>query len=714
MSIDVRAQIRTVRKRWPILVLAVAASVGGTFFWTYRQPRIFEASCSVIIDSMAPQYLQGIKDVVEMGTGSYWGNREFYETQYRIMTSKDIALRAVDKLGLVNDIDYPVPNAAQVKNRTPEMLAGMVAGQTKIVPVKESRIANIVVRDRLPQRAALIANAMADAYIEKNLEYKMEGSRTAQDWFLDQAGDLAAKLKKSETELFEFRQRKQLLDVSLDDKQSMTSENMRTYNQKLADVRARIIDLESNRKFILAAQNNIEEQESLPEIRNNTIVQALKTMHFDLLRKKAELETTYGEKHPAMERLKQQVLTVNRDYVAEIRKVLKSLDTQYLALRESEKSLASVMEKEKRQALEIAKVDVEYRPLFREAENNQKLYQTVTQRQKETGLSGLIRSNNVRTLERAVRNDAQVSPRLMFNLSMALGLGLTLGIGLAFLIEALDNTLKSQEQVEAILGVPVLGIVPIIGDLGDRKLTPEELRDRDMGVFRDPKSSAAESCRSIRTNLMFLSPERPLRSMVVTSPGPQEGKTTTAISLAISTAMAGTRVILVDTDLRRPRVHRSFGMPNVTGVSNLIVGETTLDEAVRHTEVPNLDVLTCGPTPPNPAELLHTDRFKNLIRDLTARYDRVIFDSPPISLVTDPAVIANLTDGVVLVVRGGVTTRDAAAYARRQLGDAKAHILGAIINHVDLSDKGYYYHYARYYRGYSKYGRYYAEESGKA
>ncbi len=391
MGIDVRAHVHTVRKRWPILVLAVAASVGGTFAWTYRQPRIFEASCSVIIDSMAPQYLQGIKDVVEMGTGSYWGNREFHETQYRIMTSKDIALRAVDKLGLVNDIDYPVPNTGQVKNRTPEMLAGMVAGQTKIVPVKESRIANIVVRDRLPQRAALIANAMADAYIEKNLEYKMEESRTAQDWFLD------------------------------------------------------------------------------------------------------------------------------------------------------------------------------------------------------------------------------------------------------------------------------------------------------------------------------------LRSMVVTSPGPQEGKTTTAISLAISTAMGGTRVILVDTDLRRPRVHRSVGLPNVTGVSNLIVGETTL-EAVRHTEVPNLDVLTCGPTPPNPAEWLHTERFKNLIRDLTARYDRVIFDSPPTSLVTDPAVIANLTDGVMLVVRGGVTTRDAAAYARRQLGDAKAHILGAIINHVDLSDKGYYYHYVRYYRGYSKYGRYYADASdgGKA
>jgi capsular exopolysaccharide synthesis family protein len=341
------------------------------------------------------------------------------------------------------------------------------------------------------------------------------------------------------------------------------------------------------------------------------------------------------------------------------------------------------------------------------------MYGIIATRQKEIDITGPMKTNNVRVLERAVVPGIPVRPRPVQNLLLGLLIGLGTGVGLAFVIEALDNTLKTQADVEQVLGVPVVGLVPIIGapPAGEAAEAGDHLRERDLGVFLDPKSVAAECCRSIRTNILFMSPDRPLRTMVVTSPSPQEGKTTTAINLAITMAQAGGRVLLVDTDLRRPRIHRAFGMKNVIGISNAIVGEKTIEEVVFQSVVPNLDICPCGPLPPNPAELLHTRKFKDLMAECGRRYDRVIFDSPPTSAVTDPVIVGHLADGVVLVVRAGHTTREAALFARRQLEDAKAQLLGCIINQVNPTDP--YYNY--YYRSY-QYGGYYGprEEGAKA
>jgi succinoglycan biosynthesis transport protein ExoP len=307
-------------------------------------------------------------------------------------------------------------------------------------------------------------------------------------------------------------------------------------------------------------------------------------------------------------------------------------------------------------------------------------------------------------LERAVVPTVPIRPRPIQNLVIGLMLGLGIGIGLAFLIEALDNTLKTQADVEQVMGVPVLGLVPIIGSApgAEASRQNDNLRERDLGVFLDPKSIAAECCRSIRTNILFMSPDRPLRTMVVTSPSPQEGKTTTAINLAVTMAEAGGRILLVDTDMRRPRLHRSFGVPNQSGISTVIVGKATLQEAIKRTDVPNLDVLTCGPVPPNPSELLHTERFRVVLADCAKLYDRVILDSPPTSAVTDPAVLGNLSDGVVLVVKAGETTREAGLHARRQLMSAKARLFGVVVNAIDFSNPAYGYDY--YYRNYYRYG----------
>lgn len=706
---DLDAYLRTLRRRWKAIAVAMAVILGGVSAWTYRQPKIYRTSTSVVIDPMAPQVLSGVKDVVELGTGSYWANREFYETQYRIIKSVEVAERVIEILGLENDLDYPFAGAGKdpKKNRN---LPALLLSSVTVSPIKDSRIANIVVEDRNPQRGAKIANAFAQAYLNNNLDYKLEGARDANVFLGDQVTSLSERLIRADQRVFEFRKQNQLLDVSLDTRQNISVQNVQSYNQKLADVRARRAQAEGNRRQIQIARDNIAEQESIPEVRQNAVIQQLRVVYVDLSKTRAEMEARYGAKHPNITAIDRKISAIKNDYAVEVDNVLKASEKEYQILLDTEKALVKLIDIERREAMQLAKLEVEYRPLVREAENIQKIHAVLTQRQKETGVSGLVRSNNVRVLDPAVPAKAPAKPRVFLNIALALLTGLVLGVAFALGIDALDNTLKSQDQAEAILGVPVLGMVPIIWhSRARRKPSAEEQRALDLGVFNDPKGSVAEACRSIRTNLLFMSPEAPLRSLVVTSPGPQEGKTTTAISLAITMAQAGGRVLLVDTDLRRPRIHRSFGVANEKGVSNVILGDKTLDETVIASLVPGLDILACGPIPPNPAELLHTARFKEVMKACEARYDRIIYDSPPTSAVTDPAIIGNLADGVLLVIRSAYTTRHAAAFARRQLGDAKARVLGAVVNHVNLSDRAYNYQYSRYYRSY-RYGGYYRDE----
>jgi capsular exopolysaccharide synthesis family protein len=280
-------------------------------------------------------------------------------------------------------------------------------------------------------------------------------------------------------------------------------------------------------------------------------------------------------------------------------------------------------------------------------------------------------------------------------------MGLLSGLLLAFATESLDNTVKTPEAAEELVGAPMLGVLPRLTEAKQRLMADAPVRD--LTVHENPTSMAAEACRSIRTNLMFLSAQKEIQHIVVTSPGPQDGKTTVAISLAITMAQAGGRVLIVDTDMRKPRIHRSFGIKADQGISTAIMGNAMLKDVIVHSEIPNLDILPCGPNPPNPAELLHTDRFREILAQIRQNYDKVILDAPPTGPVTDPAIIGSITDGVVLVLRAGHTTREAAAYARRHLADGGARILGLVINQTDRRSGRYGYGYSYY----APYGRYY-------
>ncbi|HEY5952592.1 MAG TPA: polysaccharide biosynthesis tyrosine autokinase, partial [Kofleriaceae bacterium] len=305
-----------------------------------------------------------------------------------------------------------------------------------------------------------------------------------------------------------------------------------------------------------------------------------------------------------------------------------------------------------------------------------------------------IDSTNVRPLDPALVPYAPVSPSLRKNVVAAVVLSLIAGLGLVFLIVLFDRSIKSTEDAVQATGAPLLGIIPVIDE---SELAESTNSNRDLYVHRNPGSSVAECCRSLRTNVLFSAADRQLKTIVISSANPREGKTTTVIYLGTTMAQSGQRVLLIDTDMRRPRLHASLGVSRQTGLTNLIVGDHAIDDVIKTTEIPNLYVLPCGPPPPNPAELLMTQRFQAILAELGTRFDRIILDSPPLGIVTDAVVLSKHTDGVILVAKSGKTLRDELKRAARQIRDVDGKIFGTIVNAIiPNSRSGYYYSYYGY------------------
>ncbi|MFN7135186.1 MAG: polysaccharide biosynthesis tyrosine autokinase, partial [Myxococcales bacterium] len=389
-------------------------------------------------------------------------------------------------------------------------------------------------------------------------------------------------------------------------------------------------------------------------VASNQFVNALKLKYLDVQNEVNELLERYGPEHPKMQAAQEKLKTAKTHLQTEIDAILVAALSEADEIQATEQNLERLLDEVKKEAFENNKKEMDYKRLAREEENNQRLYDLVLKRMKELDLSGLLKSNNIRVLDPAKVSRVPIKPNVRKNIGLAAALGLFAGVALAFLLEYQDRSIKGHADIEA-LGVNFLGLIPSIPG-GE----PTRPADRDLYVMRQPKSTVAECCRTIRTNLLFLGPDKPIRTLVVTSAGPQEGKTTTLINVGMTFAQSGNRVLLIDSDMRRPRLHKSFGVSNEVGLSTLIVGEGSIDDAIKNTEVPGLFVLPSGPVPPNPAELLHTENFKKITQELTQKFDRVIFDSPPIGAVTDPLVLANQMDGTLLVLKMFRTNKDLA------------------------------------------------------
>ncbi|MEZ4441063.1 MAG: polysaccharide biosynthesis tyrosine autokinase [Polyangiaceae bacterium] len=699
------------RKYWGTALIATVVTIVATVFFTLGQTKIYEAHATVLFDPTPPRPLGSrVESVVDMGSGSFWNNQEFYETQYNIIKSRRVALTVVTELGLQNDgafLDNLPPGEQPAVNRTktPELAAEELRKRLSVEPIKDSRMASVKLRDANPERAQRILNVLLETYVDQNLEEAMASTSSATDWLKSQLDALKTDLEASELELHQYKKENDIMSVAFDDQSSMLAEEMSQINAELSRVRAAQLEASARSSVLNSAPSDDPTLIQANELLQSPLMVTLRSQYAEAVRERdAQIASGKGKHHPEVAAAQSRVDAAKEAILKEIKNVKRAVNREAAKVARHAGGLKGMLEEAKKRAHEHNLKEIEYRRLRRAKDNTEKLYELVLERTKETDLAQMLRINNVSIVDHPLVPTAAISPRVPVNLSVGVLLGLLLGAAMAIGRGLMDRTLKLPEDIEHDLGQTLLGVLPKMNRQADKKEEKRRRRGRiqpsanlELVVHEDPTSSIAEAARAVRTNLMFMAPDTPYERLLVTSAGPSEGKTTVACCVAIAMAQAGQRVLLIDCDLRRPRVRRIFHAPSELGVTTVLL-EDNLQEAVFESEIPNLSILPSGPVPPNPAELFHTDRFKSLIEEASRHYDRVIIDSPPVVAVTDPAILSTLVDGTLLVVQAHQTRKDVARHALRSLQAVGGHLAGVVLNSVDFSRSEYKYSYYYYQR----------------
>jgi polysaccharide biosynthesis transport protein len=543
--------------------------------------------------------------------------------------------------------------------------------------------------------SALVANALAKSYIEQNLEFKFLSSKEASDWLGERLGEQRKQVAASEQALQRYRE--QTDAVSLEEKQNIVVQKLSDLNTAVTKAKTERIQKQAAYDQIRTLQNDRAALDTFPAILSNTFIQQQKGELADLQRQQAQLSDKLGPNHPDMVKLSSAIRAAESRIQGEIAKVVQAMRNDYQQSQAQEQSLTAALEQGKNDALALNRKGIEYGVLARDAASNRQIFESLMQRTKETGISGELKTSNIRVVDAAETPRLQTSPNTLNNLLLALFGGGTLAVGLAFFFEYLDSRIKGPDEIKQHLGLPFLGMVPALFD----KAIENPL------ISNGVPNNFSESFRNIRTNLLFSSAEEGGRSVVITSTGPGEGKTAVATNLAVALAQAGVRVLIVDADMRKPRVHTVFARSQEPGLSNVLVGNAKASDAVQTTTVAGLWVIAAGTAPPNPAELLGSKRFKDFLASLSQHFDWVIIDTPPVMAVTDSSVVAHLATGVLFVVGSEMTSRHAAQRALEQLQHARSKFTGGVLNRVDLQHNSYY--YSQYYR--REYSDYYQKAS---
>ena len=721
LEIDIRDYLRTMLKhRWTIITCFLLVFVSVAIY-TFTATPIYQASAQLIIEKDNPNILS-IEEVLSVDSSG----TDYYQTQYKIIESRSLARKVIQKLHLETSEEFfPAPKEdffstmkqsvggtlqtwkagiislfktdgdAEVpqKEASDQGLVNTFLSRLTVEPVRNSRLVFIRFEAKDPRMAANIVNALAQAYIDQGMEAKLEASQNAVKWLDDRVQEERSKVEAAELKLQRYKEKNSIITDFSNDSENITAQKLAELNSQVVEAETRRVEAQTRYEQTLRLINQPSMLDSIPEILNNSLIQRIKTDEVDLSKRFSELSKKYGPKHPQIVALKAEMKTLDLQRKAEIKKVVNSLKNEYEVSQAREDSVKRALVKIKKEALGLNKKAIEYGVLSREAESSRQMYDLLIKRFKETALTEDIKTGNVRIVDRAEVPQGPIKPKKQLNLLLALIVGLTLGVGLAFFLEFMDNTLKTPDDIKRFLKIPYLAPIPYY-DLGEPGGGPYS---RELITQHFPKSTASEAYRGLRTSLLFSSADAPPQVIMITSAGPGEGKTLTSANLAATMAQSGSKVILLDCDLRRPRMHKIFNLNRDMGISNILAGSMEASELVTKTDIENLSVIPSGPIPPNPSELLGSQRMRKLVDELRQHYDRVIIDSSPITAVTDASVLCDVVDGVVFVVRSGRTVRDVVKNALDSLHMVKAKVLGAVLNGVNVGKEGYYYYQYNYY-----------------
>ena len=690
------------KRKWFVLGFALLVIV-TTFIMTKRQKKVYQASVQIVIDLHAPQYLARTgTEVMSLGMNGGWNTREFLETQFRIIRSRLVGEIVVRRLKLHQDEEFlGVLKIKDAEKRSRALknadAISILLSRVIVEPSSDSRVVRIKVTDYRPARARLIANAMAEAYADQNVNRKVSAALDAVKWLDEQTTTLRRDVTDAENAVLDFKRHHNILNSSLETQQQLVSVDLQDARKRLRD---NIDEKEAMESKLSAVKGvTIEEVSSgVEEIYANGLIQRMKERIVKLEADRTDLLKKYLPKHPDIQTIDQNIKRTQELLGKEVEAVRNTLQRKYRVLAGQNTALKSDVARLEELARQTQAHELTYRRLNGVVEAKKSLYNQMLTRHKEAELQAQTRANNVRVLDEALLPKVPIRPRPFFNLLAAIFVGFVGGIGFALLIDRLDNSVKSQADLEH-AGLHFLGLVPAMNEMRRKGTKHDLIENPDRCVIDFPTSAAAECVRTIRTNLLFMSPDNKLRTMMVTSAGPREGKTCTCINIAATMALSGSRTLVIDSDLRRPRMHKVFGMRNVKGLTNLVMdAELPVSSMVQTTEVPNLDILCAGPLPPNPSELLHTRGFSNTLSRALEEYDRIILDSPPVGAVTDAQVLGQQVDGCVLVVSAMQTRRFMMAKAIKLLRDVNVNLLGGLLNNLSVGTEGYGQYYYTYYR----------------
>ncbi len=694
---DVYKYLRILTKyRWLIigttftsLILAIAI--------TFLITPVFRATARIQIDRETMNVVGKDKLQEEAGNAGI----EFYQTQYELLGSRSLAERVASTLALANDPNFQTKNSTTLIGVINELIFGPSKEQTntsasfeeknlKIVetlrksvtvsPIRGSKLVDINVDHINPVEAQRVATGYAEIFIADNLDRRYDASSYARKFLEERIQQLKVKLEDSEKQLVVYADQQGI--IKLDDKNTLAGTDLETINTKLADARN-----ERQKREAVWLQAQAAQGFGLQEILDSDAVKANRKLRTELSAEYQQKLALYKPAFPAMAQLRNQIKELDRQVQTEISAIKTSIKAQYEAALSQETELEALLVSTKSEVVDQRNRSIQYNILQREVDTNRTLYDGLLQRYKEIGVTGAVGTNNISVVDKAALPQLPRSPKLSLNLALGLISGLLLGLLMALGLDYIDDSFKVPEDIEREIGVAVLGVSPV----------PTSGLSIDDELL-DARSAASEAVRSLRTGLQFATSHGLPKTLLVTSSKPSEGKTTNSIALAKSLAQIGLNVLLIDGDLRNASVHKRLLCSNEVGLSNYLVGSKMPDDVVQGTNTEGLVVMTAGPLPPNPAELIAGPRMMSLLALGAESFDIVIIDGPPIMGLADAPLLSSQVQSTLLVVAANETRRNVVKVALRRLNMARASVIGALLTKFNSKQSGYGYGY-----GYGEY-----------
>ncbi|NLN60471.1 MAG: polysaccharide biosynthesis tyrosine autokinase [Deltaproteobacteria bacterium] len=706
---------RVIMKRRKLILTTLLVVLAVVIVYVFSAVPIYRGTTQLLIERANPNLLSPQEIFAIDPSG-----QDFYQTQYRILESRAISREVIRRMNLDGHPLYKPSDdagfslfspaswfssgepARSLSSSPDEREAALVSTfQTglAIKPVRNSRIVEISFDSPDPKLAAGAANTLAQAYIDWNLGIRIKSTQSASTFLDEQVKQAKQKMEASEQALQQYREKYGLSVMATKGQghqasEDITRQRLRQVNTQLTEATNRRIEAEIKYRKATELLRNPDASDSIPEVVMNPIIISMKDKEIQLIRERTEKSSKYGSKHPVMVALNEELDNLRTLKRQEIVNIVNALKANYEVASRQEGSLMSAMRHSEGETINRDKVTIQFQVLEQEAESNRQLYDLLLKRLKETSVTEENRTVNIHVVDAAEVPRTPVKPKKAQGLLLALVVGLGLGTGAAFFSEYMDDTVKNPEDLEKFAALPYLGSIPRFETDEKGHATP------DLMVLNNPKSPVSEAYRGLRTGILFSAPDQSPKIILVTSAAASEGKTLTCANTAMVMAFAGDRTLMVDLDMRRPRLHKTLNLKNDQGLSNILVGDGDWRTMIQGTSVENLSFISSGPIAPNPAELIASTRMQSLIEEWKASYDRIIIDSPPVSAVTDAVLLARLVDGTVIVTHAGVTSRHVVASAVKQIRDAQGRVLGAILNDIDTRDDNYYYHYHYYHHYY--------------